>query len=76
MMAVLTSRGFSGLGHDGLDALTPLLDLLNYVRGGAADRKGCDVGCCQIMMDKKDLGKELSLKKEKNGHHAEKKVST
>ena len=35
MMAVLTSGGFSGLGHDGLDALTPLLDLLNHVRGGA-----------------------------------------
>lgn len=35
MMAVLSSRGFSGLGHDGVDVLIPLLDLLNHVRGGA-----------------------------------------
>mmetsp|Transcript_30082 Transcript_30082/g.56832 ORF Transcript_30082/g.56832 Transcript_30082/m.56832 type:complete len:754 (-) Transcript_30082:508-2769(-) len=34
MMAALTSRGFVGLGHDGVDALIPMLDLLNHVRGG------------------------------------------
>ncbi len=33
MMAALSSRGFSGLGYDGLDAMIPLLDLLNHVRG-------------------------------------------
>mmetsp|Transcript_16268 Transcript_16268/g.32972 ORF Transcript_16268/g.32972 Transcript_16268/m.32972 type:complete len:719 (-) Transcript_16268:31-2187(-) len=33
MMAALSSRGFSGLGRDGLDAMIPLLDLFNHVRG-------------------------------------------
>ena len=33
MMALLTSRGFAGLGDDSVDAMIPLLDLLNHVRG-------------------------------------------
>ena len=33
MMAVLTSRGFAGLGYDNVDALIPMLDLLNHKRG-------------------------------------------
>ena len=33
MMAVLTSRGFCNLGYDNVDALIPMLDLLNHVRG-------------------------------------------
>mmetsp|Transcript_3787 Transcript_3787/g.8436 ORF Transcript_3787/g.8436 Transcript_3787/m.8436 type:complete len:816 (-) Transcript_3787:136-2583(-) len=37
MMAVLTSRGFSGLGYDGVDTLIPLLDMLNHVRRGAGN---------------------------------------
>ena len=37
MMAVLTSRGFDGLGSDGVDALVPLFNLLNHVRGGKAE---------------------------------------
>ena len=34
MMAMLTSRGFAGLGYDGVDAMVPLLDLLDHSRGG------------------------------------------
>jgi hypothetical protein len=34
MMAQITSRGFDGLGYDGVDVMIPLLDLLNHVRGG------------------------------------------
>ena len=33
MMAALTSRGFCNLGYDSVDAMIPLLDLLNHVRG-------------------------------------------
>ena len=35
MMSVLTSRGFVRLGYDGVDALIPMLDLLNHKRGHA-----------------------------------------
>lgn len=34
MMCAVTSRGFEGLGYDGVDVMIPLLDLLNHVRGG------------------------------------------
>ncbi|KAL3779801.1 hypothetical protein HJC23_004735 [Cyclotella cryptica] len=37
MMAIVTSRGFAGLGYDGVDTMIPLLDLLNHVRGGSED---------------------------------------
>ncbi|MDB4430450.1 SET domain-containing protein [bacterium] len=33
MMATLTSRGFCNFGYDNVDALIPMLDLLNHVRG-------------------------------------------
>ena len=33
MMGAVTSRGFDGLGYDGVDVMIPLLDLLNHVRG-------------------------------------------
>lgn len=33
MMAMVTSRGFAGLGFDGVDAMIPMLDLLNHTRG-------------------------------------------
>ncbi|KAL7544512.1 hypothetical protein ACHAWF_007891 [Thalassiosira exigua] len=36
-MALLTSRGFAGLGPDGSDAMIPLLDLLDHVRGRGGD---------------------------------------
>jgi len=42
MMAVLTSRGFAGLGYDNVDALIPMLDLLNHKRGHA-ESSGIDV---------------------------------
>lgn len=32
-MAMVTSRGFDGLGCDGVDAMIPLLDMLNHIRG-------------------------------------------
>ena len=35
MMVVLTSRGFAGLGYNNVDALIPMLDLLNHKRGHA-----------------------------------------
>lgn len=37
MMALVTSRGFVGLGYEGVDVMIPLLDLLNHVRGGCED---------------------------------------
>ena len=33
MMAAVSSRGFSGLGYDGVDVMIPILDLLNHARG-------------------------------------------
>ncbi|KAL7449020.1 hypothetical protein ACHAWC_001125, partial [Mediolabrus comicus] len=33
MMGAVTSRGFEGLGYDGVDVMIPLLDLLNHYRG-------------------------------------------
>ena len=33
MMAAVTSRGFAGLGHEGVDVMIPMLDLLNHARG-------------------------------------------
>ena len=44
MMAVLTSRGFAGLGSDGVDALVLLFDLLNHVRGGEAETETAAAG--------------------------------
>jgi hypothetical protein len=32
-MAMVTSRGFEGLGADNVDAMIPLLDMLNHIRG-------------------------------------------
>jgi hypothetical protein len=32
-MAMITSRGFEGLGRDNVDAMIPLLDMLNHIRG-------------------------------------------
>jgi len=37
MMSLVTSRGFDGLGYDGVDVMIPLLDLLNHVRGQGVD---------------------------------------
>jgi len=37
MMGAVTSRGFEGLGYDGVDVMIPLLDLLNHVRGSNSD---------------------------------------
>eukprot|EP00985_Skeletonema_marinoi_P031318 scaffold37618_cov241-Skeletonema_marinoi.AAC.1 len=37
MMSLVTSRGFDGLGYDGVDVMIPLLDLLNHVRGHGVD---------------------------------------
>ena len=37
-MATLTSRRFSELGNDGVDAFIPMLDLLNHVRVGKEER--------------------------------------
>lgn len=34
MMAMVSSRGFANLGYDGVDALIPILDLLDHCRGG------------------------------------------
>ena len=39
MMAMVTSRAFARLGFDGVDAMIPLLDLLNHARG-----HGCNGG--------------------------------
>ena len=36
-MGAITSRGFEGLGYDGVDVMIPLLDLLNHVRGSNSD---------------------------------------
>ncbi|KAL9182389.1 hypothetical protein ACHAXT_013041 [Thalassiosira profunda] len=41
-MAALTSRGFAGMGLDGVDALVPMLDLLNHVRGKADGESAAD----------------------------------
>jgi hypothetical protein len=41
MMALVTSRGFAGLGYEGVDVMIPLLDLLNHVRGDCEDRSTC-----------------------------------
>lgn len=32
-MAMVTSRGFEGLGRDNVDAMIPMLDMLNHIRG-------------------------------------------
>ena len=53
MMAMVTSRGFANLGYDGVDALVPILDLLDHCRGGGRrnehvvveDDKGDNMGC-------------------------------
>jgi hypothetical protein len=37
MMAIVTSRGFANLGYDGVDALVPILDLLDHIRGRGND---------------------------------------
>eukprot|EP00970_Alexandrium_tamarense_P016856 scaffold7698_cov186-Alexandrium_tamarense.AAC.3 len=42
MMAMISSRGFAGLGYDGVDALVPLLDLLNHTRGRSVGSKETD----------------------------------
>ena len=56
MMAVLTSRGFAGLGYDNVDALIPMLDLLNHKRGHA-ESSGIDV----------DTKKMTEIPTERNG---------
>jgi len=48
MMAVLTSRGFAGLGYDNVDALIPMLDLLNHKRCHA-ESSGIDVDTKKMM---------------------------
>ncbi len=42
MMAAVSSRGFVGLGHDGVDAMVPLLDLLDHVRGQISSGRDSD----------------------------------
>jgi len=42
-LAFVTSRVFEGLGRDGVDAMVPLLDLLDHVRG-PSDEGGGNVG--------------------------------
>jgi len=37
MMAMVTSRAFASLGYDGVDAMIPLLDLLNHARGNRGE---------------------------------------
>jgi hypothetical protein len=39
-MAFVTSRVFEGLGRDGVDAMVPLLDLLDHVRGPSDEGMG------------------------------------
>lgn len=39
-MAMITSRGFEGLGSDNVDAMIPLLDMLNHIRGPTFVGKG------------------------------------
>jgi len=39
-MAFVTSRVFEGLGRDGVDAMVPLLDLLDHVRGPSYEGMG------------------------------------
>ncbi len=59
MMAMVTSRGFADLGYDGVDALVPILDLLDHSRGGrgnenvGGDDEGDNVG-------RKDNATEIS----------------
>ena len=67
MMAIVTSRGFANLGYDGVDALVPMLDLLDHTRGGAkggvAERDSGaiqerDSTNCSRIMDGGGIGRE------------------
>jgi hypothetical protein len=40
MMAAVSSRGFAGLGREGVDVMIPMLDLLNHARVGAGESEG------------------------------------
>ena len=55
MNALIASRGFDGLGYDGVDVMIPLLDLLNHVRGRGVDKtnnSGGDSGVAHVRYER------------------------
>ena len=52
MMSQVTSRGFDGLGYDGVDVMIPLLDLLNHSRGRGQSNDDDDVDVANVRYER------------------------
>jgi hypothetical protein len=59
MMGAVTSRGFEGLGYDGVDVMIPLLDLLNHVRGD-----GCSSNVARVRYERYNMNECNEKKKD------------
>ena len=76
MMAAITSRGFVGLGYDGVDVMIPLLDLLNHVRGGQGDNRNNGGGVAHVRYQRYQDDNDGKKEDGNNGEPATKRIKT